>query len=520
MARFLALDWDHGQVHLVSANVDKGGVKIQHAEVWAEERIPNLAEAEDLGRWLREKLKEKGIAPAPLLACVGRDRVILRDVRYPPVPPHEEPAIVRFQVTKELNDSPDEVVIDYTPTGESNGEKRALALLMRQELLTAYRNLAKAAGLKLSLVAPRAFGSAACLRHMLGSSLLTPPPDPPDAPVAMLVIAGEWAEFCVLKDDQVVFARSLTVGDGMAAEVQRNIRVLGGQTGQRPIGAVYVAGDNEHADLRHTLQDLLGMPVYPLDPLQGAAGVAIPAGARGGFTAAVGMLFAESERRPHAINFVQPRQPKPPVNPRRKLILVGSLAAVVVVAVAGFLIASAVMRAQRNNREWRRALADLEKEESELQPVAKNYDAVQDWLNTHVNCLDEFYDTTAMDPDIKEMRITSWSVAPPRTVTTTRDRDRNKKDADKEYVGTITIKGKARKELTDKLRDIIKSDANYNLVVYELPGPEQDFSMVIDVKKRELTGFRRKLEAIAAAKPKPEREVRKNGNVGAEEEER
>ena len=125
MARFLVLDWDHQQLNLVPASVRHGTVRIKKALALAEGQSPNPAEAEALGRLLRERLKAAGIPPAPVLACVGRDRVILKDVRHPPVPPAEEPAIVRFQVIKELTDAPEEVVIDYLPAGEVEADRRA-----------------------------------------------------------------------------------------------------------------------------------------------------------------------------------------------------------------------------------------------------------------------------------------------------------------------------------------------------------------------------------------------------------
>src|SRR5260370_33882098 len=144
MARYLAIDWDQNQLHLAEATVSGSSVKIQRAVVSQEEQSPfTTADPESLGKLLRERLKTAGISPAPVLACVGRDRVIQKDLRFPAVAAHEEPAIVRFQAMKELSEAPEDVVIDFTTyaDGADKGETRALTLVIRRDLLDAYHKV-------------------------------------------------------------------------------------------------------------------------------------------------------------------------------------------------------------------------------------------------------------------------------------------------------------------------------------------------------------------------------------------
>ena len=295
--RFLALDRDQQQLHLVAALVGSGTVRFQRALTLTEQSSPNPAEAVELGHLLRERLKAAGIAPAPVLACIGRDRVILKEVRYPDVPAHEEPAVVRFQAVKELTDAADDVVIDYTPLGSlPSGEKRAQVLIVRRELLTTYQTLCQAAGLRLAGLAPRPFGSAAGLKALLAGTTLTPP-EPADAAVALVTVGERWAEFCIVRNGTLLQARTLTLGPGLAGEIRRNLAVHAGQSQQNPVRAVYLALSGEQAALRERLVELLDIPVHPLDPFAGAEQPELPTSGRGTFLGAVGLLQLRAGRR-------------------------------------------------------------------------------------------------------------------------------------------------------------------------------------------------------------------------------
>ena len=333
MSRFLAIDWDQNQLHVVAAELRGSSVKVQQAAVWQEQQSPNLADADALGKLLRDRLKEAGIAPAPVLVCIGRDRVILKDIRHPPVPESEEPGLVRFQAVKELTEPPDEVIIDYTPLGDRRqpGERRALALIVRRDILAMWKKIGQAAGLKIEGMTPRSFGISACLRSVMGTTALTPAPTPPDSAVAVAVIGERWAEFVVIRGDMLLLARTVSVGANVAGEIRRNLAVYNGHAGQQPVAALYLAG-NVTPDLRQRIGDLLpDMPLHPFDPFIAVELPEVAPIARGCFTGAVGLLYAKASRAGLPINFVQPRQPKPPVDNKRQLVLAGLLAFVAVV---------------------------------------------------------------------------------------------------------------------------------------------------------------------------------------------
>lgn len=495
MARFLALDWDHLQLHVVAATISGTTVRIQRAALWPEQQSPNPIEAEALGQLLRERLKSVGIAPAPVLAVIGRDRVILKEVRHPKVSEYEEPGIVRFQAVKELTDPAEEVVLDYTPVGPTgNGtEQKALALAVRREMLLTYQGICKGAGLKLLALTPRPFATLAGLRRLLGTSVLTPPPASVDGAIAILTMNERQAEFCIVRGEVLVFARNLPLGPGLAGEIKRNLAVYNGQNSQSPAQAVYIGGVSEHAALREKLQEMTGIPVHAFDPFGGLENGNLPTINRGAFAGAVGLLYAQADKKPLAINFVKPREPKPPVNPnKRRAILALGLAAAVLVAVTAWCFMELASK-DRQIESLYLQKKNLDNQLLILEEDSKRLAAIETWNNAGVVWLDELYDLTDRFPNIETIRLVSL-VADPLM--------RSAKDKDK-HVAKMTLKGITTEDFQpiDMLVARLVEDGHYRVEPKQMSrntGLErgrfsQQFTTKVDVEKQQPGRYVRRL---------------------------
>lgn len=484
MTRYIGLDWDQNQLQVVSAEIRGGKVQILKAASWQETQSPNPGEADSQGKLLRERLQSAGIAPAPVLACLARDRVIMKDLRIPPVAAGDEPDVVRFQAIKELTYPPEEAILDYTvvPDERNAEQRRALVVIARQELVQTYQVLCQNAGLKLAGLIPRPYGLAAALRKVMGASVLVPRPEPPDGAVAVVAVGERWAEFVVLRGDHLLLARALTPGDGLAGEIRRNLAVYAGQAGQQPIRAIYLTG-LPSSELRQRLADMVDLPLHTFEPFAGSDSVNLPASNRGAFTAAAGVLFARAEPRGLPINFTQPRKAQARQDPNRFRIL----------AAAGLLLALLVgigAYARSSYVDMENDLAQLEKEraslESQLVVVRENskrLKALDDWDN--LVWLDELYDLTARIPSVNNLRVTQLTAEP---------LPRNTKSR---YAARMTIKGTLNdsRDIRGPLDELIRQftkDGYYSPEAPKVVG--NVFTLSVNIERRAPTDYKRQLE--------------------------
>ncbi len=416
MSNFIAIDLDSQGVYAV-AGTARGAARVTHALAWtgddADPPPPLTADtAKALGEKLRDRLRAAGVAPAPVLFAVGRDRVILKELKYPPVPPTEEPALVRFQAMKEMSEAPDEVVLDYAPLGEAGGERRAMAVVLRKEVFAAIQALCQAAGLKLAGVTPRPYANAAGLLRLFAAGTVEPPDDKSEA-VAVLTLSPAGGEFTVVRRSEVTFTLAIPAPvvaneTMLVAQVRRNLTVYAGQHPGHPIRAVYLAEADGPWAAR--LRGALGVPVRAFDPLAGAV-PAVPAALRGRFAGAAGLLAGRgADTLP--INFASPRQPRVAKDPAKRLLAVLALGAVLLLlaGTAGGMWLVGAREKEVNDLTQRRdeLKADLERGV----PDATRVKGIDGWTKREVVWLDEMYDLADRMPPDDSVRVLSLTAVP------------------------------------------------------------------------------------------------------------
>ena len=416
MSRFLAIDADAHGLFVAAASLRGGGVALERVLAWADESPPlSPGTAADLGRRLKDLLKQAGVKPAPVLLCVGRDRVILKDVRHPAAPPAQEPNVVRFQAQRDLTESPDDVVMDYTPAGGApDGDRKALAVFARKDVLTAARLFCEAAGLKLAALTPRPFALAAVVRYAVKAGSVPAPADPADA-VAVVSLWDRGGEFAVVRGPDVLFARSVSqaalAGDhALAADLKRNLAVFAGQQPNAPVAAVYVAGPGDNG-LADRVRSALPVPVHGFDPAAGAPNAdLVPAPLRGRFAGPVGLLALRAASSTLPVNFAHPRQPKAEPGKARVRVLLGVLAAVLVFGMLGVLAYLEVDKAGRKVADLQLTKTGLDQRLQAEDLNTKRLAAADEFTAREVVVLDQMYDFTDRVPDVKLVSVTEYDL--------------------------------------------------------------------------------------------------------------
>ena len=402
MSRFLAIDIDSHCVYLADGTARAGSVRVDRIFAWDDGlTVVSPESARAFGERLKGRLKAAGVAPAPVLLGIGRERVILKELKYPPVPPADEPNLVRFQALKDGTEAADDLVVDYIPRGDVDGERHATAVVVGKELVRWCQTMVAATGLKLAAITPRPFVAGAVLGRAGVAS---------DNVVGLLTLGQHGGEFTIVRGRDLLFARSVSAqvmasDSALVGEIKRNLAVYAAHQSDHPLSAIYIP-ELAGAGWADRLADRLPVAVHEFDPVLGLKSDG-PAANHGRFAAPVGLLAGQAESGGLPINIVSPRKPQAEADPGRRQIVLAAVVGCLLLVVGVGLGLLELSKSTRTMRQLQLEKFDLEDAKTRLELDAKRVRLAEDWEDQTPIWLDELYDLADRFDRLEDTRVSS-----------------------------------------------------------------------------------------------------------------
>lgn len=394
MPRILAIDWDRREARALLISSGATGTSVTGA--WT----ASLATADgsalngkQVGTRLAAAISEQISGKITTIVAVGRDNVQMQLLSLPPAPAGELPDMVRFQAERDFTTLGADAALDYVPiSGDATTPNQVLAMALSTAGVTEVRELCQALNVEPTRITLRACASAS-LVHRAGLI---------DAEHIALIVNPliDEADLTVQAGEKTVLMRTVRLPDAtqresrqraLLGEIRRTMTAVRQQLADRKVEQVIICG-SEDSDAAQQFSSDLDVPVtpFPVQP-QAPAGFAtqdMPGDARDRFAAPLGMSLNEADRRPPIIDFANVRKKAE----RRPFTRTHALAAAAVASVLLFFgaqlwqqIAGASGTLQMLNAE----IADTESEAEGFDDEVKKAAAIDRWLATDVNWLDE-----------------------------------------------------------------------------------------------------------------------------------
>ncbi|MFH1417750.1 MAG: pilus assembly protein PilM [Planctomycetota bacterium] len=203
--KLLAIDWDAKSLRLVLTRPRVDGVDLLKAVSIPVPSDVRMDDAESLGAFVREAIRQSRVSAKRVLMSIPRDQVVLNTLSLPPTPEGELPAIVQFQIVKELPFSPDQATVDFAVGGKFDASEPVTVLVaaVRNEELSFYRRVAHEAGLTVERIGLRPYSNLVAVtsksQELAGKTLL------------LIEVGPQLTEIDIIRDGRLVFSRAASV---------------------------------------------------------------------------------------------------------------------------------------------------------------------------------------------------------------------------------------------------------------------------------------------------------------------
>jgi type IV pilus assembly protein PilM len=447
----LAVDWDVRQLRLVHAGVRGGKVLVDRMLAVDVPAEVDTTEPEALGKLIRQVLDQQRIRTDRAVLDVPRDQALLTTLSLPPTAPEELPALVEFQIVKEIPFPLADAVVDFSiPSNPPEGKIDVLVGTVRRDVVAYYERTCAAAGLKLDRLGLRPHANNIAVNELYGAERYRG--------VVMVDIGPRLTEIDIVAGGRLAFSRAASV------PVPRNLRggAAGDASGDTTFGAVHTEEEDESgaiiqfpattakptSDADRVVQAIVvevtrSIEAYRASPNAAPVEMVVVGGSTGlearlaellgtrynvsaelynparqfgwpeergrearAFAAALGLAagFA-TEGRLH-FDFLHPKRAVTATARRlRKAPAIGAVAAIFAVAAGGFYFKTIAPK-QRELSELHKQTRAAETQLKELAKVEEHLAVVDEFEKTQVNWLDEMDRLARLLPDNRQMVLT------------------------------------------------------------------------------------------------------------------
>lgn len=203
--KLLAIDWDQKDLRLAMVMSKGDGVELLKAVSVPIPQDVVMQDAESLGAFLREAMRQSHISAKSAIMNIPREHVVLNTLNLPPTPFEEMPALVQFQIVKELPFSADQATVDFAVCGHHDPKSPCSVLVaaVRHDDLEFYRKVAREAGFSIERIGLRPYANLL--------SVLSSMPDVRDKSLLIVEVGPHLSEIDVVQSGALTFSRAASV---------------------------------------------------------------------------------------------------------------------------------------------------------------------------------------------------------------------------------------------------------------------------------------------------------------------
>jgi len=204
--QLVSIDWDIRTLRMAAFTLrSKGGVRIRKVVSAAIPEEVSVGDPASFGEFVREVLHREGISARRMVVDVPRDQAVLNTLKLPAVSEDDLPAMVEFQIAKELPFPLADAVTDFAllDTSADADTCEVLVAAVRHDVLDHYQQTAEAAGLKIERIGLRPYANMVAVNEVLGETR--------HERVLFVDVGPVLTEIDVLRDGKLAFSRAASV---------------------------------------------------------------------------------------------------------------------------------------------------------------------------------------------------------------------------------------------------------------------------------------------------------------------